>query len=45
MPQFINVNGVDIPMERLIEERKKGNNKNDLEVVLVKKTRAKSKKK
>lgn len=45
MSQFIKVNGIDIPMERIIAERQNKNNEKDLEIVLLNKTRSKSKKK
>ena len=45
MAQFIKVNGIDIPMERLIAERQNKNNEKDLEIVLLDKTKSKSKKK
>lgn len=42
MGQFIKINGIDVPMERIIAERQNKNNEKDLEIVLLKKTKSKS---
>jgi len=44
MGQFIKVNGIDVPMERIIAERQNKNNEKDLEIVLLTKKKTKSKK-
>lgn len=45
MGQFIKINGIDVPMERIIAERQNKNNEKDLEIVLLTKTKTKPTKK